>query len=170
MMRILADPNDSRDLAEVAAIQDQLDLTAGSATPFVYPDYDATSLAATRDALLALVAQSTDLARTFGRPDQVDPVRHLMGAAAGWGGLPSTEAVYVAAAPEAPGNHELTLTDVPVDGFWSVSVYNAQGFFERNARNSYSVNNVTGTPNADGSVTVRFGDYPDDTPNAIPTP
>jgi len=168
-VRIFADPNDPADLTEVAAIQDQLVLTAAPATPFVYPDYDPKSLDATRDALLALVAQSTDLARTFGRPDQVDPVRHLMGTAAGWGGLPSTEAMYIAAAPEEAGNHELTLADVPVDGFWSVSVYNAKGFFEPNTRNLYSVNNATATPNADGSVTVRFGDYPEDAPNAIPT-
>ena len=169
-VRILADPNDRADLAEVTALQDQLVLSAVSATPFVYPDYDPTSLDATRDALLALVAQSTDLARTFGRPDQVDPVRHLMGTAAGWGGLPSAEAMYIAAAAEQAGNHELTLANVPVDGFWSVSVYNAKGFFEPNARGLYSVNSVTATPNADGSVTVRFGDYPKDTPNVIPTP
>lgn len=59
---------------------------------------------------------------------------------------------------------------MPVDGFWSVSVYNAAGYFEKNPRNSYSVNNITGVPNADGSVTVRFGDFPDSVPNAIPTP
>ena len=169
-VRILADPNDPADLAEVAALQDRLQLTAPSATPFAYPDYDAKSLDATRDALLALAAQSTDLARTFGRPDQVDPVRHLMGAAAGWGGLPSTEATYMAVAPESPGNHELTLAEVPVDGFWSVSVYNAKGYFEPNPRNTYGVNSVTGMSNADGSVTVRLGEYPDGTPNAIPTP
>jgi len=169
-VRIFADPNDWADLAEVAALQDQLRLTAASATPFASPDYDPKSLDATRDALLALVAQSTDLTRTFGRPDQVDPVRHLMGTAAGWGGLPSTEAVYVAAAPQEPGNHELTLADVPVDGFWSVSVYDAKGYFKPNVHNLYSVNDITATPNADGSVTVRFGEYPDDTPNAIPTP
>ena len=169
-VRILADPNDPADLAEVAVLQDQLGLTAASTTPFEYPDYDPTSLDATRDALLALVAQLTDLARTFGRPDEVDPIRHLMGAAAGWGGLPGSEATYLAAAPEQPGNHELTLADVPVDGFWSVSVYNAKGYFEPNVHNRYSVNDITATPNADGSVTVRFGDYPDGTPNAIPTP
>jgi hypothetical protein len=169
-VRILADPNDPADLAEVVALQNLLGLTAGSATPFVYPDYDPRSLDATRHALLALVAQSTDLARTFGRRDQVDPVRHLMGTAAGWGGLPDTEAAYIPAAPEGPGNYELTVANVPVDGFWSISVYNAKGFFEPNARNMYSVNNITGTKSADGSMTVHFGDYPDDTPNAIPTP
>lgn len=168
-VRILADPDDPADLAQVARLQDLLELTAGSAVPFDDPDYDSTSLDATRTALLALVAQSTDLDRTFGRPDQVDPVRHLMGTAAGWGGLPSTEATYVPAAPRVAGNHELTLADVPVDGFWSVSVYNAQGFFEPNERNSYSVNNITGTADEDGAVTVRFGEFPAGTPNVVPT-
>jgi hypothetical protein len=60
----------------------------------------------------------------------------------------------------------LTVRDVPVDGFWSISVYNADGFFEPNDRGAYSVNNITATPNDDGSITVRFGG--DDGPNLIP--
>ena len=28
--------------------------------------------------------------------------------------------------------YTLTLNGVPVDGFWSISVYNAKGFFEKN--------------------------------------
>ena len=65
------------------------------------------------------------------------------------------------------GAYELTVRDVPVDGFWSISVYNADGYFEPNDRNAYSVNNITATPNDDGSVTVRFGGA-DDLPNMIP--
>ena len=53
--------------------------------------------------------------------------------------------------------YRLTVKDVPVDGFWSVSVYNKEGYFEKNARNAYTVNNVTAKPNADGSVTIQFG-------------
>ena len=47
--------------------------------------------------------------------------------------------------------------DVPVDGFWSISVYNKQGFFEKNEYDSYSINNLTASSNADGSYTVHFG-------------
>ena len=47
--------------------------------------------------------------------------------------------------------------NVPVDAFWSVSVYNAKGYFEKNDRNAYSVNDVTAKKNADGSVTIQFG-------------
>jgi hypothetical protein len=57
--------------------------------------------------------------------------------------------------------------DVPVDGFWSISVYNADGYFEPNDRNAYSVNNLTATRNDDDSVTVHFGGD-DDRPNLLP--
>ena len=60
------------------------------------------------------------------------------------------------------------MRDVPVDGFWSISVYNAAGYFEPNDRNAYSVNNITATPDADGSITVHFGGCGDDRPNCLP--
>jgi hypothetical protein len=44
-------------------------------------------------------------------------------------------------------------------GFWSISVYNAEGFFEPNEEvRAYSINNITAVHNDDGSVTIRFGD------------
>ncbi|QOV98182.1 DUF1214 domain-containing protein [Rhodococcus pyridinivorans] len=170
-VRTLADPADPDDLKAAAAIQNGIRIDAASARPFTAPEYDTASLDATRTALLRLASGLTGFDSTFGRPDEVDPVRHLIGTAAGWGGLPSSEASYIGVAPQLPpGNYELTLDDVPVDGFWSVSVYDADGFFAPNPREAYSVNNITGKPNEDGSVTVRFGDFPEGTPNAIPTP
>ncbi len=168
-VRILADPADQNDIDAVTELQDQIALTSGSAEPYVYPDYDTASLDETRDALLALARNLTDFDGMFGSKDEVNPVRHLIGTAAGWGGLPSHEASYIGVDPRLPvGQYELTVADVPVDGFWSISVYNAKGFFEPNARNAYSINNITGVRNADGSTTVRFGDYPEGVPNTIP--
>ena len=172
-VRTLVDPGDPDDVAAVAAVQDGVRLTAGSADPFVSPDYDTTSMDTTRDALLVLAAGLRRFDRTFGARDQVDPVRHLIGTAAGWGGLPTTEASYVGVDPHLPpGEYTLTLRDVPVDAFWSVSVYNAHGYFEPNPQGIYSVNSVTAVPDVDGGVTVRFvprGD-PITKPNAIPVP
>jgi hypothetical protein len=46
---------------------------------------------------------------------------------------------------------------VPVDGFWSISVYNEEGYFQPNKENAYTLNNLTAHKEKDGSVVVRFG-------------
>ena len=52
--------------------------------------------------------------RAFGARADVDPVRHLVGTAAGWGGLPSAEATYVNVDPGLPvGEYEITVRRRP---------------------------------------------------------
>ena len=46
-----------------------------------------------------------------------------------------------------------------MDGFWSITIYNAKGFFEA-PENAISVNNETAKKDADGAVTVHFGGDP----------
>ena len=166
--RILVDPGSPADVAEVNALQDRLVVDASAANPFEQPDYDTASLDATRTALLQLARGLDAFDSAFGMKNEVDPVRHLLGAAAGWGGLPDHEARYIGVEPRLPvGEYSITVRDVPVDGFWSVSVYNADGYFEPNDRDAYSVNNLTGTPNPDGSITIHFGGD-DGLPNLLP--
>ena len=105
----------------------------------------------------------------FGRRDEVDPEQHLLGTAAGWGGLPQSEAIYGGeTAPQPMGEYQLTARDVPVDAFWSISVYNKDGFFEPNERGAYNVNSVSAQKNADGSITVHFGGCEDGRVNCLP--
>ena len=59
---------------------------------------------------------------------------------------------------------------MPVDGFWSVSVYNAAGYYEKNDLGAYSLNNITSAKNADGSVDIQFGGCDGQVPNCLPTP
>lgn len=168
-VRTLVDPTDPADLAAVAAIQDGYLLEAASARTFEMPDYDEASFTATREGVLALAGGLSNYDRAFGRADEVDPIRHLLGTAAGWGGLPSEEATYLGGSTAGDADsYELVVRDVPVDGFWSVSVYNAQGFFELNDRDAYTVNSITAATEPDGSVVVRFG--AGDAPNTIPIP
>lgn len=172
-VRILVDPTEPDDVAAVSELQDALVLAGPSQEPFIMPDYDIPSLDATRTALLELARGLDSFDRSFGTRDEVDPIRHLIASAAGWGGLPSSEAAYVGVDPQLPpGDYELVFRDAPVDAFWSVSVYNAQGFFEPNAQGLYTVNSVTGVRDDDGSITVRFVASADDEvpPNAIVAP
>ncbi|MFF0345567.1 DUF1254 domain-containing protein [Kribbella sp. NPDC004875] len=167
--RVLVDPADPGDLAAVSALQDQFGLKAGSARPFVAPDYDKASFDATRGAVLTLAKGMSRFDHAFGSKDEVDPIRHLLATAAGWGGLPDREASYVGVEPGLPvGEYTLTVRDVPVDAFWSVSVYNADGFFEPNDLGVYSVNSVTAQPEADGSVVIHFGGCGDGVRNCVP--
>jgi hypothetical protein len=112
-VRVFADPNDPADLAEANRIQDGLALTAGSAEPLVLPSYDEESFSMVRNALLQLARTAGAATRTFGPRGAVDPVRHLIGTAAGWGGLPETEAFYVMVEPGLPvGAYQLVVPPV----------------------------------------------------------
>ncbi|WP_410969061.1 DUF1214 domain-containing protein, partial [Salmonella sp. SAL4444] len=64
--------------------------------------------------------------------------------------------------------HKLTVKDVPVDGFWSISLYNGKGYFEKNDQSAYSINNLTAKKDADGSVTVQFGGCDGKVGNCLP--
>ncbi|WP_198316568.1 DUF1214 domain-containing protein [Cystobacter fuscus] len=169
-VRILVDPNDPGDVEQVVKLQNQLRIEAGSTRPFPQPEHVEASRKETSDALLVLAKGLSEFDKTFGKKADVDQVRHLIGTAAGWGGLPSEEAYYVGVDPRLPvGFYELTVGDVPVEAFWSISVYNAEGYFEPNDAGVYSVNSVTGIRDSDGSITVRFGEDRG-LPNTIPTP
>lgn len=168
-VRTLVDPARLEDVAVVNGLQDELALHAGAGTPFALPNYDQESFDATRQALLGLARGLDGYSRAFGSREAVDPVRHLIGSASAWGGLPEQEAFYANVEPRLPvGEYKLTVRDVPVDAFWSISVYNAEGFFEPNDRNANSVNSITAVPDADGSITVHFGGCGDDRPNCLP--
>ena len=81
----------------------------------------------------------------------------------GWGGDPPEGAVYDNVVPEKNDGktpHAVTVKDVPVNGFWSITVYNKNGFMQKNDQEAYSFNNVTAKKNVDGSITINFGGGP----------
>ena len=59
-------------------------------------------------------------------------------------------------------------SDVPVDAFWSITVYTVDGFFKPNELNAYSINSVTGKQAGDGATTIQLGDCSKETPNCLP--
>lgn len=168
VVRTFVDPSDPDDVAAVHELQDALVLDARSAEPYVHPDYEEESRTSTAKALLELFEGIPDARRTFGARSDVDPVRHLLGTASAWGGLPESEAFYVVETePRSAGFYTLVLRDVPVDGFWSMSIYNRDGFFEENRYDSYSLNSVTAVADADGSVTLNMAPTPNGLENHL---
>lgn len=155
--RTFVDPADPVDVAEVNRLQDQLVIAANASRPYSHPEYDEASLTATRDALLALGTGIPDTDHMFGKASEVEPTRHLIGTALGWGGLPESEAYYyLETEPREAGRYTITLSDVPVDGFWSFTIYNRDGYLEPNPYDSYNLNGVTAEPEPDGSIVLNL--------------
>lgn len=172
-IRTLVDPEDPADLVAAHALQDAIETEQKSAGTFAMPDWDKVSQKKIRDALLVLYSTLPDMRHMFGTKDEVDPIRHLIGSAAAWGGNPDSEAIYLSVTPKDNDGrtvYRLSATDVPVEGFWSISVYNAEGFYVPNAFNAYSLNNLTAAKGDDGSITIQFGGCDGKVANCLPTP
>jgi hypothetical protein len=170
-IRTLVDPNDPNDVAKVHDLQDAVKVGQQDPGRFAVPNWDTNRQKKVRDALLVLGSTLTDTKRTFGPRDQVDPVRHLIGTATAWGGNPEEDALYLNVTPaknDGKTIYKLTVKDVPVEAFWSISVYNADGYFERNEYNAYTLNNMTSRKNKDGSVIVQFGGCDAKVVNCLP--
>ena len=136
-VRTLVDASDPADIRKANALQDQLKIEAASAKAYTHPDYDEESYQTTYEALLVLSRGNIDVDSTFGRKEDVDPFGHLLVTAWGWGGLPEEEAYYLNVEPNLPvGAYQLTIRDAPVDAFWSITVYNKEGFIDPNDQNA----------------------------------
>nr|WP_251006545.1 DUF1254 domain-containing protein [Stenotrophomonas sp. ISL-67] len=171
-VRTLVDPSNPEDVDKAHALQDAIKVQQAAPGSFDVPKWDTVSQDKVRDALLTLAATLPDTHRMFGTRDSVDPVRRVIGAASAWGGTPDKDAVYLNVTPTQNDGrtvYRLHVTDVPVDGFWSVSLYNARGYYEKNPQNAYTLNNLTAKKNDDGSVDIQFGGCDGQVANCLPT-
>ncbi|MEJ8822623.1 DUF1254 domain-containing protein [Variovorax humicola] len=171
-VRMLVDPASAADVAQVHALQDAIVVSQpGGPGRFEVPDWDPVSKKKVRDALLALAETMPDTQRTFGPRSEVDPVRHLVGTAFAFGGNPQKDALYLNVTParnDGTTVYHLKVKDVPVDAFWSISVYDAQGHFQKNALDAYTLNNTLATKSADGAVAIQFGGCDGKVANCLP--
>jgi hypothetical protein len=123
------------------------------------------------DALVVLGSTLPDWRHAAGRKGEVDPIRHLIVTATGWGLNPDKDAIYLNVTPaknDGTTIYKLNAKDVPVDGFWSISIYDAKGYFEKNQYSAYTLNNVTAKKNEDGSTVIQFGGCDGQIHNCLP--
>jgi hypothetical protein len=171
-LRILVNPADAQDMKQAHALQDAVIVKQKDPGRFEVTNWDPVSHKKVRDLLLALNTTLPDLQKAFGSRTQVDAVRHLIGTASAWGGNPEKDAMYLNVTPaknDGAAVYKLNVpAKVPVDAFWSVSVYDATGHFRKNAYNAYSFNSLTAKRSADGSASIQFGGCDGKIPNCLP--
>lgn len=171
-VRMLVNPEDPQDLQQVHVLQDSIRVSQKSPGTFEVPKWDPISQKKVRDALVILGSTLPDMRHAFGPKGQVDPVRYLIGSAAAWGGNPDKDAIYLNITPKQNDGKTIYQLHVdkhvPVDGFWSISLYDAKGYYEANPFNAYTLNNITARKEADGAVNVQFGGCDGKVPNCLP--
>jgi hypothetical protein len=170
MVRTFMNPNVPSDVAVANRAQDSIKVDQSAHGAFEVPAWDEATHKTAREALISLSTLGGTKENRFGRKETVDPVSWLIGTAAGWGGNPREDAIYL---PTFPAKNDgvvaytLSLRDVPVDGFWSVTVYDREGFMFANDQQANSLNNLTAKPSEDGSCLIQFGGDPKDAVNFL---
>jgi hypothetical protein len=171
-VRFLVDVSDEAEVRQVHALQDAIKVSQENPGAFAIPNWDAASLKTVMTALLQLGTTIVDTRRMYGaNKTEVDPVKHLIGSAMLWGGNTEKDALYLPITPvrnDGSTIHKLTVRDIRVNGFWSLTVYNSEGYLQPNQHDAYSVNSITAKKSPDGSVTIQFGGCDGEIPNCLP--
>jgi len=171
-VRVLVDFSNKEDVRQVHTLQDAMKFNQERPGAFEVPNWDQAGLKKVQAALLQLGTTISDTRRMFGASeDRVDPVKHLIGSAMLWGGNPDKDALYLPITPARNNGstiYKLTVGEVPVDGFWSITVYNKDGYLQPNQYNAYSVNGITAKKGPDGLIAIQFGGCDGQIENCLP--
>ena len=168
MIRTQVNMRDEEDMAVVSALQDKLKIEQterGTYNPT--QKWNMEEVLAMRQKYLAVANEKHYTSdQIFGKKGELTQEQHNCGVAYGWGGFTSDQAVYLSHIPADDKPCTLTLRDVPVaaNAFWSVTVYDRQGYPQGD---SYNVNSAFATHDEDGSVTIHFGGEDKSAPNYL---
>ena len=88
IVRTFIDAADPEDIKVANTIQDQLKVEGGGSGPLDIPNWNTEQMLMARDALNTLAKLGGSNEGAFGTKEETDPIKHLLFAAAGWGGLP----------------------------------------------------------------------------------
>jgi len=161
-IRTFANPNDPKDMKEAHTLQDKVKvIQKNKGTLKDIQKWDPKQMMVLRKHYNAIGSTTSSSSRYFGVKCDRSYLENAMGVAVGWGGMQRRDALYIPVTPKKnDGKTPYVLevpANVPVGGFWSITVYDKDRFMFKNKYNTYNINNVTAKKNKDGSVTVHFG-------------
>lgn len=154
VMRTQVNTKDATDIAKAQTLQDKLKLTQkdrGSWDPV--NNWDKNELKTMR-IKYQKIGDTLSTEKMFGKKGEISLTHRNAGNAFGWGGFTPDQAVYPQYFPESDAPQILTLKDVPVKAFWSITVYDKEGFPQTD---TYNINSSFAVANEDGSVIIHFG-------------
>ena len=159
IIRTQVNMQDPADIKRVGVIQDKIDISQESRGEFVQTkNWDRDQMLRMRsDYQKEKEAKGINPEDLFGKKGEISSEMRNMGVAFGWGALTKKGAVYPSIA--IPGSGEgltLTLKDVPMadNAFWSVTVYDKDGFAQGD---NYNINSSFAKKDDKGSYVLNFG-------------
>ena len=158
-VRTQVNMQDPEDLKQAGAVQDQIQLEQSAPGVFVSPNkYDQQAILAMRaDYNNRRQPEGITSEMAFGKKGEISEEMRNFGVAIGWGGLPKQGAVYpFPNVVNSTKPQTLTLKNVPNDprAFWSVTVYDAEGF---STGENYNINSAFAKANEQGDYVIHVG-------------
>jgi len=154
VMRTQVNVRDPADLAKAHALQDQLKLTQNDKGSWAPENQWGQKEVLAMRAKYMEIGNGMSTSDMFGKKGGISLKNRNAGNAFGWGGFTPDQAVYPQYFPKTNAPQTLTLKDVPVNAFWSVTVYDEEGFPKTD---TYNINSAFAEADKDGSVTINFG-------------
>ncbi|MGR5117340.1 DUF1214 domain-containing protein [Vibrio astriarenae] len=155
----LFDSNDEQDIQIARDILNGVEVTSGSAEPKPLANWDWQGMMELRaeyekEMRDTITQYPSDWQGKRGEVDRYEG--HNMAVATSWGLFPSSETVYIAQAPHLSTQECYTATyEVPEnDAFWSITVYDNQGYMFSEHNN---INSEVAAMNEDGTFTMHYG-------------
>ena len=155
-IRTQANTADAADMAIANALQEQLLLEQKDRGSYTASDtWDMDEVLAMRAKYMAITdAEHITSDMMFGKKGEVSLQNHNAGSAYGWGGFTPERAVYPGYTPTSAAPQTLTLKDVPAKAFWSITIYDVEGYPQGAI---YNINSQFALADDDGSYTIHFG-------------
>lgn len=165
------DPLDPQEIQYINDLQNQFTAVSKSNESFPQHNWNLESLADVRAQYVSDALNYDSFDGMQGKRGEVNEETRHIATAAGWGLLPEEAATYLIFGEDVEKGASYKSTfEVPENtGFWSITVYNADGYMESD---NNIVNSSNVTLNDDGTFTVYFGseEQVGDVPNRLDAP